>query len=67
MTDEREPKLQFFAYSHLPEHLQPISKTFHEVAKWMVDHLPRNPMRTLALHSLLRAKDDAIRAKMYKE
>lgn len=62
-----DTKLQHFGFAHLPEHLQPISKTFHDVAHWMVEHLPRNPMRTLALQKLLEAKDNAIRAAIHKD
>ncbi len=31
--------LGFFAYEHLPEHLQVISKPFHDLAQKMVDEL----------------------------
>ena len=61
--------LQFFAYSHLPPHLQAISKPFCELAQMLAGtvessacNLPRNPERTVALRKLLEAKDAAVRA-----
>ena len=58
--------LQFFAYSHLPAHLQVISKPFGELAEKIVAELPRNPERTVALRKLLEAKDCAVRAQLFK-
>lgn len=57
-----EPIMQFFEYAHLPPHLQAISKRFHELASWIVETLPRNPERTVALRRLLESKDCAVRA-----
>lgn len=54
---------QFFAYSHLPAHLQEVSKSFSELAAFVLT-LPRNPERTVALRKLLEAKDAAVRAKL---
>lgn len=59
--------MQFFAYAHLPAHLQEISKPFGDMATWIVGALPRNPERTVALRKLLEAKDAAVRAKLAKE
>ncbi len=59
--------LQFFAYQHLPAHLQAISKPFGELAEQIVATLPRNPERTTALRKLLEAKDCAVRAQLFKE
>jgi hypothetical protein len=61
-----EPILQFFAYAHLPAPLQEISQPFGILAKSIVDQLPRNPERTVALRKLLEAKDAAVRARLYK-
>jgi len=58
--------MQFFAYEHLPPHLQEISKPFGVMAQQIVDTLPRNPERTVALRKLLEAKDAAVRAKVAK-
>jgi len=54
--------LQFFAFAHLPEKLQAISKPFGEMADRIVNTLPRNPERTVALRKLLESKDAAVRA-----
>lgn len=54
--------LQFFEYKHLPEHLQAVSKPFGELARQIVETLPSNPERTVALRKLLEAKDCAVRA-----
>jgi hypothetical protein len=59
--------LQFFAYDHLPPHLQPISRAFGELAQEVAETLPRNPERTVALRKLLEAKDCAVRAAIYKD
>lgn len=59
--------LQFFAYEHLPEHLQAISRPFGELAEGLVNTLPRNPERTVALRKLLEAKDCAVRAMLFKD
>ena len=64
--DDNEPIMQFFAYSHLPEHLQAVSRPFGEMAKKVVATLPRNPERTVALRKLLEAKDAAVRALLFK-
>lgn len=58
--------MQFFAYEHLPPHLQAISKPFGELAKQIVETLPSNPERTVALRKLLEAKDCAVRAQLFK-
>lgn len=65
--NEKEPILQFFAWEHLPEDLQPISWPFQHLARSIINDLPRNPERTVALRKLLEAKDAAVRAKIYKE
>lgn len=65
--DVKEPILQFFAYQHLPAHLQAASKQFHDLAYAIVDNTPRNPERTVALRKLLEAKDAAVRAVIYTE
>jgi hypothetical protein len=61
-----EPMMQFFAYAHLPAHLQEVSKPFGDLAQQMVDTLPRNPERTAGLRKLLEAKDCAVRALLFK-
>jgi len=58
--------MQFFAYDHLPAHLQTISKPFGELAQTLFKTLPANPERTTALRKLLEAKDCAVRANIFK-
>lgn len=58
---EGEPIMKFFAFAHLPPHLQATSKPFRDLA----DHifaLPRSAERTVALRKLLESKDAAVRA-----
>jgi ferritin-like protein len=64
MTDRM---IQFFAYVHLPDTLQDISKPFAEMAHHIIATLPQNPERTVALRKLLEAKDCAVRAYLYKD
>lgn len=66
MNPETEPMLQFFAWSHLPPHLQAVSRPFGELAEQIVRDLPRNPERTASLRKLLEAKDCAVRALIYR-
>jgi hypothetical protein len=58
--------MQFFAYAHLPAHLQEISMAFSALANAVVERLPRNPERTVALRKLLESKDAAVRARLAK-
>lgn len=62
---EVEPILQFFAYHHLPCHLQWVSKLFGDLAHQLEATLPRNPERSVALRKLLEAKDAAVRANVF--
>lgn len=63
----RDQLLQFFAYEHLPKHLQEVSRPFGELAQQIVHTLPSNPERTVALRKLLEAKDCAVRALLFKD
>ena len=66
MDNQQEHIMQFFAYEHLPESMQAVSKPFRELAQKLVDTLPRNPERTVALRKLLEAKDAGVRALIAK-
>lgn len=59
--------MQFFAYAHLPPHLQLISKPFGDLAEHLERELPANPETTTALRKLLEAKDCAVRAVLFKQ
>jgi hypothetical protein len=54
--------LELFEYKHLPEHLQAISKQFHDLA-WNMAQTPtqRGAEQTTCLRKLLEAKDCAVR------
>lgn len=54
--------MEFFAYSHLPEHLQTVSKPFHELANKMANELPHGDEVEAGLRKLLEAKDCMVRA-----
>jgi hypothetical protein len=62
-----EPILQFFSFAHLPANLKEISEPFCNMARDLVDHLPRNAERSAALRHLLEAKDAAVRARLFKD
>lgn len=53
--------LRFFAYDHLEEHLQAVSKPFCDLAHATVERLPDDPELTASLRKLLEAKDCAVR------
>ena len=57
---------QFFAYAHLPPHLQQISKAFHDLAE-VVASSSSNPETTVALRKLLEGNDAAVRAVMIEK
>lgn len=57
-----DPILRYFHYAHLPAKLQPASAPFCQLARHLVESLPRNAERTVALRKLLEAKDAAVRA-----
>ncbi|TQN27480.1 hypothetical protein FHX37_4200 [Haloactinospora alba] len=56
------PILRYFAYEHLPEHLQEVSRPFAELARHLADTLPAGPETSTALRKLLESKDAAVRA-----
>lgn len=62
MLETEDRMLQWFKYAHLPEHLQEISRPFHELATRIVETVPAGPERTVALRKLLEAKDAGVRA-----
>ena len=56
------PIMKYFAYTHLPEHLQLISKPIGELAETMDAMLPPGPETSAGLRKLLEAKDCLVRA-----
>jgi hypothetical protein len=59
-----DPILHFFHYAHLPEKLRATSRLFFILAATLVNTLPRNAERSVALRKLLEAKDAAVRANL---
>lgn len=60
------PILKFFAYEHLPAHLQEVSKPIGELAREMATSLPPSAELSAGLRKLLEAKDCFVRAKLEK-
>ena len=63
MHPSHERVLRYFAYSHLPPHLQNISRPFHDLAHSVagMEHKDGAEL-TVALRKLLEAKDAAVRS-----
>lgn len=58
------PIMKYFAYEHLPAHLQEVSKPIGDLAKLMDDTLPDGDEKSTGLRKLLEAKDALVRAKL---
>lgn len=63
MYDDR--MLKWFAFEHLPEHLQAASKPFYGVACKLCELAEPGPERTVALRKLLESKDAAVRSVLH--
>lgn len=63
-TPREMPVMQYFAYKHLPPHLQAVSKPFHDLAREVHDNIltTNAAEKAVALRKLLEAKDAAVRA-----
>ena len=59
---EQAPILKFFAYEHLPEKLQVVSKPIGDLARDMAAKLPPSAELSAGLRKLLEAKDCLVRA-----
>ena len=59
---ERLPIMRYFAYAHLPAHLQTISKLFGVLAEDLHVALPNGAEKVVALRKLLESKDAAVRS-----
>lgn len=53
--------LDQFGWSHLPEHLQRVSRPMAEMAQLMAGQLEHSPEMTAGLRKLLEAKDCFVR------
>lgn len=56
------PILRYFTADHLTDPLAEVSAPFCRLARAVVDMLPDNTERAVALRKLLEAKDAAVRA-----
>lgn len=56
--------MKYFDYSHLPPHLQEVSKPIGELAYAMMDQLPDGDEKEAGLRKLLEAKDCLVRSKI---
>ena len=54
--------MKYFAYSHLPEKLQLVSKPIGELAENFDNFFPDCPEKEVGLRKLLEAKDCFVRA-----
>jgi len=59
--------IKWFEYSHLPEHLQEVSKPICELAHLMEATLPDGPEKSAGMRDLLQAKDCFVRAALEKK
>jgi hypothetical protein len=59
--------MQWFAYDHLPEHLQGASKPFHELATKLVESNIPSEQLNVAIQKLIECKDAAVRASLYTQ
>ena len=58
------PIMKYFAWEHLPAHLQEVSRPIGELAKQMDETLPDGAEKSEGLRKLLEAKDCLVRAKL---
>jgi hypothetical protein len=62
MNPAFQQMLELFEYKHLPEHLQEISKPFHDLAHEVAQRSTQRPAEQMTcLRKLLEAKDCAVR------
>jgi hypothetical protein len=54
--------MKYFAYAHLPERLQAVSRPIGDLAKKMDEDLPPSAEKAAGLRKLLEAKDCLVRA-----
>ncbi|MEY2689286.1 MAG: hypothetical protein RL375_3485 [Pseudomonadota bacterium] len=56
--------IKYFAFAHLPPHLQEVSKPIGELAQKLEAELPDGPEKSAGMRKLLEAKDCFVRAKL---
>jgi len=55
---------KYFAYSHLPERLQAVSKPLGDLAGKLEKEIPDGPEKSAGMRKLLEAKDCFVRASL---
>lgn len=60
----RSPIMRYFAFSHLPVHLRPVSEKVAALAEQMDSELPDGAEKSAGLRKLLEAKDCFVRASL---
>lgn len=58
--------MQYFAFSHLPQHLQKASLPFYNIAHILDKEIPDGPEKSAGLRKLLEAKDYFVCAALSK-
>lgn len=61
---DKAPIMKFFEYTHLPEHLQKVSRPIGDLAHEMNEALPNSAEKAAGLRKLLEAKDCLVRASL---
>lgn len=56
--------IKYFAFGHLPAHLQEVSKPIGELAELLEQSLPDGSEKSAGMRKLLEAKDCFVRAKL---
>ena len=59
--------IQYFAYQHLPERLQAISRPIGDLADTLEKLLPEGPEKSAGMRKLLEAKDCFVRAALEQQ
>ena len=54
--------IKYFAYEHLPEKLQEVSKPIAELARMLEEKLPDGAEKSAGMRKLLEAKDCFVRS-----
>lgn len=62
LMSSSNPILNYFAFSHLPERLQEVSRPVAQLAEQIDTKLPDGPEKSAGLRKLLEAKDCFVRA-----
>lgn len=58
--------IRYFAFEHLPQHLQAVSRPIGELAQKLEAELPDGPEKSAGMRKLLEAKDCFVRAALDK-